>query len=244
MSGLPRSGSTLLTKLLSQHTDIFASSTSPLLDYVIPAVEQLYKLKRDHSAGHYIHVQKILTASAFAFYDTEKTHIIDKNRAWLSNYESINTDLKQDPKVILTLRPVEEVVASFYKLINHTNNGTETPEQIFINRIAEIYQEIISKAYLKDKLYITTYKQITENTHSTLHEIEKYIGVDTATYDINNIVDITPEDDSKWGIPHLHDIRATISNESLDPESILTKSELTFCRQLTAELYNAYGINA
>jgi sulfotransferase len=242
LSGLPRSGSTVLTKLLNQNTEIFASSTSPFLDYLIPAVEQLHRIKRDHSAGHYVDVQRILSTAAFAFYDTPKTHIIDKNRGWITNYDAIHKELQQDPKIILTLRPIEEVVASFYKIINVTNNGNETPEQIFIGRIAEVFQELIKAAHLRDKLCITTYEQIVKDPLNTLKKVETFIGSSHHVYDINNIRDDDPENDEKWGIPNLHTIRPKLSITSINPESIMTKSEINFCKQLTKELYDAYEI--
>ena len=242
LSGLPRSGSTVLTKLLNQHPEIFASSTSPFLDYLLPAAYQLHNIKANHSAGHYVNVQRILSTAAFAFYDTPKSNIIDKNRGWISNYEAIDKELQQNPKIILTLRPIEEVVASFYKVMNYTNHGSETPEQIFIGRVAEVYQELMKSAHLKDKIHIVTYEQLTKDTHNTLMKVENFLEISHHDYDINNIRDDDPEDDSKWGIQDLHKIRPTISNTALPPESIMTKSELNFCKQLTRELYDAYSI--
>ena len=40
LSGLPRSGSTVLSSLLNQHPDIFVSTTSPLADFTILTTEQ------------------------------------------------------------------------------------------------------------------------------------------------------------------------------------------------------------
>jgi sulfotransferase len=244
LAGLPRSGSTVLTKLLNQHPEIFASSTSPFLDYLLPAAKQLHNIKESHSAGHYVNTKRILSTAAFAFYDTPKSHIIDKNRGWITNYEAIDKELQENPKIILTLRPIEEVVASFYKIINHVNNGNETPEQIFLGRVAEVYQELMRKSYLKDKIHIVTYKDLTTKTLQSVYNLETFLEIDEHhSYDINNIVDTDPEDDSKWGLQDLHKIRSKISNTALPPDSIMTKSELNFCRQLTQDLYNAYGVN-
>jgi sulfotransferase len=242
LSGLPRSGSTVLTKLINQNPAIFASSTSPFLDYLLPAAHQLHNIQQNHSAGHYVNVQKILSTAAVAFYDTPKTHIIDKNRGWLTNYEAIDKELQQTPKIIVTLRPIEEVVASFYKIINQENSGNETPEQIFIGRVKDVYIELLDKSYLKDKICIVTYQQILQDPYNTLKRVEDFIGSDHHTYDINNIRDDDPENDEKWGIPELHKIRPKLENQALDPTSILTKTELNFCKQLTEDLYNAYEI--
>lgn len=242
LSGLPRSGSTVLTKLLNQNPKIFASSTSPFLDYLLPAAYQLHNIKENHSAGHYVDVQRILATAAFAFYDTQKTHIIDKNRGWITNYEAIDKELQQNPKIVVTLRPIEEVVASFYKILNHTNNCSETPEQIFLGRVKDVYLELLNKAYLRDKICIVAYQQILQDPHNTLKRVETFIGADHHAYDINNIIDDDPENDEKWGIPELHKIRPRLENQALDPTYIFTKTELNFFKQLTEDLYNAYEI--
>lgn len=243
LSGLPRSGSTVLTKLLSQNPKIFASSTSPLIEYIIPASAHLNKIKAEHSSGHYVDVNKILLSSAFAFHDDSKEVIIDKNRGWISNYENINRELIKDPKIIVTFRPIEEVMSSFYKILNIVNNGNETPEHIFSVRIKDVYLDMLNKSYLKDKICIVTYKQILTQPSVTLQRVESFLNVEHHTYDFNNIKDEDPENDDKWGIPNLHTIRKTLSNESIDPSSILTKTELNFCKQLTRELYDAYSID-
>lgn len=242
LAGLPRSGSTVLSKLLNQNPDIFASSTSPVLDYLLPAVNQLHDLKNNHSAGYYIDIQKILFSASIAFYSTEKLHIIDKNRGWVINYEAINKELQKDPKIIVTLRPIEEVIASFYKIINHVNNENETPEQIFLNRVKDITVELMNASKFKENFCVITYDQIVNDPHTTLKKIETYIGVNHHEYDINNIVDHDPENDEKWGIKDLHKIRKKLENQALDPKTIMTKTELNFCKQLTEELYNAYEI--
>jgi len=100
----------------------------------------------------------------------------------------------------------------------------------------------MKSAHLKDKIHIITYEQLTKDTHNTLDKLENFLEVSHHKYDINNIRDDDPEDDAKWGIQDLHKIRSTISNTALPPESIMTKSELNFCKQLTRELYDAYSI--
>jgi sulfotransferase len=242
LSGLQRSGSTVITKILNQHPDIFASSTSPFLDYLLPAVEQLYNIKQNHSSGHYVNVQKILSTAAFAFYDTPKSHIIDKNRGWLTNYENIDKELQQNPKIILTLRPIEEVVASFYKILVIKNQKQETPESIFLGYVKDLYAGLMKKAYLKDKICIVTYKNIVQKPLFTLRKVESFIQVEPHNYNFSDIRDDDPENDEKWGIPGLHNIRPKIEVTSLPPSEIMTKSELAFCQQLTRELYKAYDV--
>jgi hypothetical protein len=61
-------------------------------------------------------------------------------------------------------------------------------------------------------------------------------------YDLNNVIDLDPENDEKWGIPGLHKIRPKIQRETTDPMDFLTKSEYNYCRQITVKLFKMYGL--
>lgn len=242
LAGLPRSGSTVLTRILNQHPDAFATTTSPFLDYVLPAVEHLKRIQREHSSGHHIRTQRILQSAAFSFYDTTASHIIDKNRGWLPNRLAIQADLLPDPRIVVTLRPIEQVVASFYRVLNLENGGTESPEQIFVGRVSEIYLAMKAVADQREHLCLVTYHQLVNQPQETMARIESYLGMDHHTYDFGNIQDPDPEDDSKWGIAGLHTIRPQLADTSIQPQDIMTRTELKFCQQLTQELYDAYAI--
>lgn len=123
------------------------------------------------------------------------------------------------------------------------NTGDETPEQIYYGRVAPSLESLMEKSYLKDKVHVVTYQDILKNTTAMLKGIETYLNVPHFEYNINNISDQNPEDDKKWGISGLHDVRPTISEKSMKPEDIMTTSELNFCKQLTKELYDAYGLS-
>lgn len=241
LSGLQRSGSTVLTKILNQHPDIYCSATSPFLDYLLPAVEQLHNIKLNHPSGNSIDISKILSTSAFSFFSTEKSNIIDKNRGWIHNYLNIHTELQENPKIILTLRPIEDVITSFHTILSK-NGNVQSPEQIYIGYVQELFGQLIDSAIHKDNLCIVTYDDITLRTIDTLIRIENFLELSNHNYDLNNIIDTEPENDSKWGIDGLHDIRSNISRISINPESIMNTSELEFCRQLTKTLYQAYGL--
>lgn len=242
LSGLPRSGSTVLTKLLNQNPHVYASNTSALIDFVIPASGHLRTLKQQHSSGAQLNIRQILSTSATAFHDTQKPHVIDKNRGWVINWQAVDQELQPDPLMIVTFRPIEYVVSSFYKLLNHVNASRESPEQIFLARIKDIYVQLLEQSHLRHKLCVITYDQIVNDSQNTLIRIEDYLGLPHHNYDVNNISDVNPENDDQWGIKDLHKVRPNLTDQSLDPTSIMTTTELNFCKQLTQELYQAYEI--
>ena len=91
MSGLPRSGSTLLTALLNQNPEIHASTNSPLLDtihytqeYLLHNSEQ-YKATPNPEGAH-----KVLSSIPDNYYfHTSQNIIIDKSRGWVNQIQHI-----------------------------------------------------------------------------------------------------------------------------------------------------------
>lgn len=241
LSGLPRSGSTVLTKILNQNPDVFASSTSPLLEFVEHSAIFLADLKATHSSGHYIDISRTIKSATFSFYDSEKPIIVDKNRGWLMNYSAIKKDLVDEPKIILTLRPVEEIVTSFYMLFKN-NGNKQSIEQCYYEQVEGLVKQVMSASELKDRMCIIEYNDITKNTRETLFKVENFIGAQNFTYDLENIVDTDPENDEKWGIPNLHKIRSTIKRNEYKPEDVMSKSHLNYFKQQSKILYGKYDL--
>jgi hypothetical protein len=139
LSSLPRSGSTLLTSLLNQRPDVYASPTSNLCDTMGGAVkvwEQNPTTKA--SGGEENDIIRILQGIQNARYDTDKL-VFDKGRGW-SAPQIMETMMKVqgDVKIVATVRPVVECLASFAKLIKPANitdfcKRDELAEHLFEN---------------------------------------------------------------------------------------------------------------
>lgn len=242
LSGLPRSGSTVLSKIICQHPEMFCSSTSPLLEYMTPAAMQLHQIKNTHSYGHIVDIPLILNQTANSFFSfTRKPIIIDKNRGWITSYEAINQDFTRDPKFIITLRPIDEVITSFYHILQK-NGKPATPSQVYEGWVKGIQGQLMEFSKYKDRVCVVTYQDITKNPARTMKKIEKYLDLYHHEYDFNNIQDTSPEDDQKWGLEGLHTIRSTISVDRKDPAAIMNINQLEFCKQETKRLYNAFGL--
>lgn len=119
--GLPRSGSTLLCNLLNQNSRFHASSTSPLGGLIALAdgllsnsTEIKGALGRDRKATEE-RVRRTLNGTIRGWYHEHRRKIVfDKSRGW-GNQILLLRALWPNSKVIVTVRDIRDVFASFEK---------------------------------------------------------------------------------------------------------------------------------
>ena len=118
LSGIARSGSTLLGSILNQNPDIYVTPTSPLMD-IFCLTEEIYnKMETQYTFNKGATLRNLQNSLADNFYDNiNKPIIIDKHRGWPRNVKQIEQHITNNPKIICTYRPVAENICSFLKLI-------------------------------------------------------------------------------------------------------------------------------
>lgn len=224
LSGLPRSGSTLISSLLNQHPDIHASTTShifSLVDTVYNAFDSNMKTVYKKSDEQ----KRNATASLFkgSYSHINKTFIIDKNRIWPSRIKFIKENFDFEPKIICCVRDVSEVLASFITLCeknkddNFVDNILKENNSVINNTnrcrflwkygvVGESWKSLFSGYNTNKKnLLIIEYNDILDNPKHIMKSIEKFIGAKHYKYDINNLVPMK-EHDEFHGMKGLHDI--------------------------------------
>ena len=110
LSGLPRSGSTLLTSLLNQRSDVYATPTSNLCDTMGAAVMAWEQNPTTQaSGGKEKDLIRILQGIQESRYDTDK-QVFDKSRGWVTPRIIETLSKWQDVKIIATVRPMADCV--------------------------------------------------------------------------------------------------------------------------------------
>lgn len=249
LSGLPRSGSTILTSLLNQHPKIHATTTSPVLGMILNFgfnwENQVIHQIEDRNENQKLDMQRSMLQSAHAHFN--KPIIVDKNRGWPAHIELVQKLTGKKPKIICTTRDVPSVLASFVKLAeknkednfidnelnraNFTANNTNRCRLLWRQGVVGESWKCFLKGYQYDKscLLIITYEDIVERPLEVMKKIENFLEIEHHTYDINNLKAMS-EKDEFHGMKGLHDIRPVIKKVSPSPEKIIGV-ELT-------ELYN------
>lgn len=249
MAGLPRSGSTILTAILNQHPDLYVSPQTDLL-------QMLYTLHKDiptyesfnaelRSAGY----ENVLKKLPYTFYeDINKSVIIDKNRGWGTpyNFDNLSKFMNSDVKVILTLRPILEVLASFIRKANKNPNNYIDSAMANTDFFPSYYRNIqdarcdylmrpngdIDKSLLsifnliknhKDKVKVVWYSDLISNPDTTLDSIIKFLNLSKFQFNLNSIKETDKHNDiNAFGIKDLHTIKSTLSTSKRDPSKVLS----------------------
>jgi len=250
MSGLPRSGSTLISSILNQNPELHSGSNSPMCG-------MMFNLERSILASEQYQAYpkpQVLPATVCGvldnyYSDIKQDIIIDKSREWAiqEHFQVLLRNLPYDPRVILPVRNINDILASF---INLVNKNPDTPS--FIDQEIQERQEFnfyrpiddircdhlmrpkglidnamygIAFAMLPENrqyFHLVEYENLLSNTKETIDGIYKFLGLDAFDHDFNNIVNTVPEDDKVYGLRGMHDVRSSISRRGIKTEQILS----------------------
>ena len=247
MGGLPRSGSTVLTAILNQHPDVYASPQSHLLN-ILHSLKTEISTSESWQAG-LMHegYDSIMKDSGNVFYShIGKSLIIDKNRAWGTPGNQIYAEvLNKNPKTILVLRPILEVLASFVRLAEKNPNNfidNSIANQDFyvkyykeLNDVrcdylmrsnGEIDQALLAIATLLKKpesYHIVWYDDLITNPQKSLSDIYKFLEINDCKHDFKNIKQLDKhKDEIAFGIKNMHTILSSIKVSETKPKLVLS----------------------
>ena len=205
---LPRSGSTLLQRILSSHKNIHTLPEPwlllPLLSCYDPGIASA-KYSHSHAVGA---IKEFSRMSAFDelirnfvldVYDSAMPHGIDSG-LFLDKtpryYMILNTIKKMFPeaKIILLKRNPLDVLLSIYNtygghaLTNHSYDLTKGPSMI---------HEFRNSAQFDDQCFEVRYEDITMNTEETLTKLAHFLDLDSL--DVNSCFEDCSLLDSSYG---------------------------------------------
>lgn len=240
MSGLPRTGSTLLSSILSQNPDIHAEGNSAVCQLMWDAyVSCEQNCKEQLQANNRVYTKYDIISSIPELYYKGVTskYIVDKCRSWTipANMDLIYNYINATPKIIVLIRPIEQIIASF---LNLPKNG----EDIY-KHLLEPHSEPLMRSYdgvlnaMKNnsgEFIFITYDELVDDTKSTLDKIYKFCGWEPFEHDLTNIVNKFPEDDSVYGTIGQHDVRSTIGKQEYS--IMLSDETLRKCKELNKQI--------
>jgi len=244
ISGLPRSGSTLLSSLLYQNNDIHIEGNSGVCQLMWDL-----KFSSENNCGEQIKsnnkenvINDLISLVPNVYYNkVNKPIIFDKCRSWtlLSNYSLIENYITKKPKIIVLIRPIIEVVKSFEFL--HKKNNID----LDISNFLVDWSEPIVKSYYgildaienhKENCMFITYNTLVSNTKYVMEELYSFLDITKYNHNFDDIKPILSENIDIYGLDGLHYVNNKIAKSKYDvylPNDIIEK-----CNNLDKNLFD------
>ncbi len=225
LSGLPRSGSTLLGALLKQNPKLHSGMSSPV-GALIGRVQGAMGPRSEFSSMITDHQRRnILHAIVEGFYrDVHGERVvIDTNRAWCAKLPLISA-LYPDARIIVCVRDLVWIVDSFERVLRKNALGTSKMFQqkdaltvhTRVNALASpggtvgfawnATQEAFYGEF-SDKLIVVDYEALTREPQRTMELIYAKLGLDPFQHDFDNVVYGEGDTfDAELGVPGLHTV--------------------------------------
>lgn len=227
-AGMPRSGSTLIQNILFQNPRFHATETSGFLD-VLFSIRNQWDKHTEHKASPCKHrLKNVLKAILNAYYeDVERPVIFIKSRGFLAYIEMMEEILEQKVKILVPIRPIPEILASFEKLHRETSKVRQPPGEannyfqfqtvqgrvdywmrldqvvgLSLNRL----QDTILRGF-QDRLHYVDFNKLTNNPKRAMMEIYEFLGEEWYEHNFNHVEQVTYEDDEVHGYVNLHKIQ-------------------------------------
>jgi len=238
ISGLPRSGSTLLAAILNQNPRFRAGMTSPLADIMGMVIAEASS-KNDFSFAvseeQRVSLVRGLVENFYAG-SAGADVVFDTSRLWCSRMKLIETLFPQ-AKVIACVRQLSWVLDSMERLVRNSPVGVSKVFRFDTNTTVYSRSEALTDprgmvgfAYqsVKDAFYgqyapgqllLLTYESLVGNPAATLKALYQFIGEPWFDHDFDNIEFDASEFDERVGMPGLHTVRRKL--EAIERTPIL-----------------------
>lgn len=250
MAGLPRSGSTLISSILNQNPEVHASANSPMCGMMFNLERSILASEQYNAYPKPSVMPATITGVLDGYYsDINNPIVIDKSREWSiqEHFNVLMRNLDYEPRIIMPVRSIHNILASFMVLIlKNPESVSFIDQEIQARQEFNFYRDIndircdhlmrpkglvdnclygIAFAMLPENrkyFHFVEYNDLVADPKETIEGIYKFLGIESFNHDFDNIKNTIKEDDKTYGLKGMHDVRSTISIDSMDPTAILS----------------------
>lgn len=238
LSGLPRSGSTVLAAILNQNPTAHVSTTSALggaLDGLATAWHRDNLLiSNDPERKKLSHTMRGVIDAFYS--ETDKPVIIDKSRNWPLPVimQAMGQVLGQKPKIVATVRSVPDCMASFVRVAKPDDLDEFLTSGSLTQHLKSSYQTLqAGYEYDPECFLFVEYEDLLANPQAELERIHVFLGLPPFEYNFEEIDGSTVKEDDEnlHGVSGLHDIKPVLAKQhSEDPKEVLKYHYNMFCQ--------------
>ncbi|OAI19173.1 MULTISPECIES: sulfotransferase family protein [Methylomonas] len=253
ISGLPRSGSTLLAAILKQNPRFQAGMTSPVGAFFSGLLDQVSAGSEWGPVVTTAQRRRLLRGLFDSYYaeETGKDVVFDTNRAWCGRLPAL-LDLFPDAKIIACVRNVAWVMDSLERLYraspyensrlfaddverNTVYSRVETLAQR--NRLVGFAWSALKEAFYGEQaasLLVVDYDLLARAPEKVMPLIYDFLGEPAYPHDFANLQYDAPAFDNNLGLSGLHSIRPRVTLENratiLPPDLFEQYADMAFWR--------------
>lgn len=232
ISGLPRSGSTLLSAILKQNPRFTAGISDPLHSYVHSIIRDTSTAVGMEAAVPVEKRRDLIRGLFEQFYKDDNEVCFNTNRGWTAD-TSLLKDLFPNFKMIVCLRDIPWILDSFERL-NSKNPYTIKPLyhhqdlgnvhdrcRILMGEMPNFggyvhaplinVQQSMFSTEISQICYVE-YDTLVNNPVGTMKEIYRFLEEPWFDHDFNNVEDSYDEFDQQAKIEGLHTVRRVVEN--------------------------------
>ena len=239
ISGLPRSGSTLLSAILRQNPEFYADISSPVQSLVASTINVI----TDSESNHLIDEDRrtsILWAMFNAYYDAvEQPTVFDTSRGWTAKTSLLKT-LYPQTKIICCVRDLPWILDSFERISAKNNlwNASLTDDEASqtvttrCDALMDVKKEgqVVKPYYFleeglllnPDMIMLVEYESLCKKPESVMRELYNFIDKPYYDHDFKNVEYDNEVYDKALNMKSLHTVRKEVTWQ--ERPSILPKS--------------------
>lgn len=230
LSGLPRSGSTLLASLISQHPKIKVSEASTLLPLINNIREFWSTAPRHNAVSKKDRLVPVLNSITKSYHPEFDGIIVDKHREWPFYLDVADKIFDYKPKVIVTVRNPVECAASFERLKQkepevfsqvekHTSSTRSTTYDRAYSMFARngsiglAYSAIHEAAVVQNRhneMLFVDYEKLCVNPVYEINRVFHYLNLEPYTVFTKNLINAEEQNDEFYGLYKLHEIQSEV----------------------------------
>jgi sulfotransferase len=251
ISGLPRSGSTLLSGILKQNPEFYSDINSPICGGIKDVIGGITGSHQNFNVDEGRRKSIIYGIFDGYYSNTERPVVFDTSRKWTGN-TSLLRSLFPYTKIICCVRDIGWILDSFERISSknpfHTNTLVEQEYDInvftrcdrmmcmedgLIGRVLPLFQE--GYTMNPDLIKLIEYEELCKYPEKTIRSIYKFIDKPYYEHDFDNVEYSNENFDLSCNIKDLHTVRRKvewIERKSILPQDVWEKySNMEFWRQ-------------
>jgi sulfotransferase len=239
VAGLPRAGSTALLSLLAQNPRIYSAPISGLCGIFSGIYMNWDKVEYHIELPNAAAKARILRTLLEHYHETDRPIILDKDRQWITQIALLEKVLERPVKMVLPVRPITEVLASFEVLRRKnpleftgadsslgSNSTIATRAAYFMQADAPVGMafnamgDAINSGY-RDRLLFVDYNKLTSAPVMQLKRIYEFLEEPYFEHDFSHVEQVARGDSRVHKFPGLHDIHPEFKKKSPSAREVL-----------------------